>query len=201
MGAWGSCKSPLCKHLFCLKLVLLECSDSKSDCEFWFSMLKNLQMQIFEAIRTTRGVWQHIGIFAWWHVQVIFNPSTIIKYKRDKFYFPPFSRKLKQIFYVIMSYTYLINILWFLYPGTPEIAACNYACSICYIGCCLSKSHARVIKRKSQCAVKRHWLPWLLQIFAQEVFQHAESKFAIRFALWPSQHTSSIYHPQQPVWL
>ena len=31
--------------------------------------------------------------------------------------------------------------------------------------------------------VKRYWLPRLLQRFAQGDFQHAESKFAIRFVL------------------
>ena len=54
-------------------------------------------------------------------------------------------------------------------------------------------SHARLIKQKSQYAVKHHWLPQFLQKYAQRshihvtmhrgVFQHAESKFAIRFAL------------------
>ena len=39
--------------------------------------------------------------------------------------------------------------------------------------CCLSKSHAGVIKRKLQYAAKRHWLTQLLQKIVRGVFQHA----------------------------
>ena len=42
---------------------------------------------------------------------------------------------------------------------------------------------AHVIKQKLQYAVKRHGLPRLLQSLHRVVFQLAESKFAIRFAL------------------
>ena len=52
----------------------------------------------------------------------------------------------------------------------PEIAALNYACSIYYNRCCLSKSHALVIKRKLHYAVKRHWLSRLLRKIAQGGF-------------------------------
>ena len=65
-----------------LKLVLLEWSQSKSDCKFGFNMLKNPLVQIFRAIGATSGVWQHIAIFAWWHVQVIFNSSSIKLYTK-----------------------------------------------------------------------------------------------------------------------
>ena len=51
-------------------------SESKSDCKFGFSMLKNSTVRKFGAIRATSGVWQHIVIFAWWHVHVISRGST-----------------------------------------------------------------------------------------------------------------------------
>ena len=41
---------------FLLKLVLLEWSESKSDCKIGFSMLKNPHLQIFGAIGATSGV-------------------------------------------------------------------------------------------------------------------------------------------------
>ena len=62
----------------------------------------------------------------------------------------------------------MISLFW-----CQKYAALNYA----------SKSYAQVIKRLPQYAVKGHWLPKLLQRFSQEVFQHAEVKFATRFAL------------------
>ena len=40
-------------------------------------MLNNPPVQNFGAWRATSGIWQHITVFAWWHMQVIFNPSTI----------------------------------------------------------------------------------------------------------------------------
>ena len=39
-----------------LKLVLLDKSESKSDCKFGFSMLKSLLVQFFGAIGATSGV-------------------------------------------------------------------------------------------------------------------------------------------------
>ena len=59
-----------------LKLVLLEWSESKSDGKFGYSMLKNPPVQVFRVIRATIDVWQHIIIFAWWHVHVILSGST-----------------------------------------------------------------------------------------------------------------------------
>ena len=55
------------------------------------------------------------------------------------------------------------------------------------------KSLAYVIMQKSQYAVKCHWLSQLLQNFACAVFQHADSKFAIRFTLWPLQAYKLYY--------
>ena len=51
---------------------------------------------------------------------------------------------------------------------------------------------AHVIKQKLQYAVKCHGLPRLLQSLHRVVFQLAESKFAIRFALWPLQAIQAL---------
>ena len=107
-----------------LKLVLLEWPESKSNGRFGFSMLKNPPVQIFGAIGATSGVWQHIAIFAWWHVQVIFNSSSIKLYiKILNFIFFHCHIILKKFLSNIISHTLK------LYPNidflilVPEIAA------------------------------------------------------------------------------
>ena len=139
-----------------LKLVFLEWSERKSDGIWIQHVEKPPCVQIFEAI----GVWQHIAIIAWWHVQVIFN-----------------SIQFNSFLCHIISKKFPCNIItWILieYPTIDffilvlEIAAQNYACSIWYNSCCFSKSHALVIKRKI--AIRRHWLPQLLQKSAQGGF-------------------------------
>ena len=61
-------------------------------CQFDFSILEFFPVQNFGAIKATTGIWQHIAIFAWWHVQVIFNPSTIkLHIKKIGFCFLSFS--------------------------------------------------------------------------------------------------------------
>ena len=155
------------------KLVLLEWSESKSDGKFGFSMLKNPSVQIFGAIGATNGAWQHIEIFAWSQALVSFNSSCIKLYMKNlNFIFFHCHIILKKFPCNIISpiFHWYPTIDFFILA--PEIAASKYACSIhvCYNRCCLSKSHARVIKRKLLYAVKRHWLPQLLQKFAHGGF-------------------------------
>ena len=71
--------------MYTLKLALLEWSESISDGKIGFSMLKNHPVQIFGAIGAISGVWQHIVIFAWWHVHVTSRGSTYynIFYRRN----------------------------------------------------------------------------------------------------------------------
>ena len=89
-----------------LKLVLLEWSESEYDGKFGFSML-----QIFWAIGATSGVWQHFSIFAWWHVQVIFNLSSIKRYIKIWILFSFIVTLFRKSLHVISSLPYLINIL------------------------------------------------------------------------------------------
>ena len=165
-----------------LKLVFLEWSERKSDGIWIQHVEKPPCVQNFEAI----GVWQHIAIIAWWHVQVIFNSIQF-----NSFHCHIISKKFpcNIITWILIEYP---TIDFFIL--VPEIAAQNYACSIWYNRCCLSKSHALVIKQKI--AVRRHWLPQLLQNLHRGVFQHTESKFAIPFTLWPLQEYKLL-----PLWV
>ena len=82
-------------------------------------MLKNPDVQIFGAIGANSDIWQHIATFAWWHVQVIFNSSSIkLWYKNLNCIFFTLSRYFEKgslqyhLAYFINSYN------WFLYFGT-----------------------------------------------------------------------------------
>ena len=121
------------------------------------------------AIGATSGVWQHIANFAWWHMQGIFNSSTMnLHIKNLNFIFFLFISTLKKFpCNIITNIPNSYN--WFLYY-VPEIAAKIYLWSICYSRCCLARPHANVIMQKSQYAVDCQCLPQWLQAFAQGGF-------------------------------
>ena len=68
-------------------------------------MMENHPVQFFGAIWATSGIWQHIAIFAWWDVQVIFNPDTIkLDIKKLNFIFYHFQVIPKNFLGIIISH-------------------------------------------------------------------------------------------------
>ena len=65
------------------KLVFREWSESQIWLQCWIQHSEKPPGQIFRAILANSGDWQHFAILAWWHVQVIFNSSSIKLYTKN----------------------------------------------------------------------------------------------------------------------
>ena len=150
-------------------------------------MLKDPSVQIFWAIRATSGNWQRIVIFTWWHVHFILRGSTYynIYGRRD------FRQQLpvpnREINYRILFKYARIYIAWKLFRNNVTIKENKIQnFFIEFNNGAWIENHLRVSSSKnSNMLSDAAGCPNCSKNLRRGVFQHAESKFAIRFALWP----------------
>ena len=108
MEATTTCYIRIISKLISLKLVLLGSSESKSDCKFGFSMLKNPLVQIFRAIGAYDSI---IAIFAWGNMQVFSIQALLNGIQKFWILYSFIVTLFRKNLSAISSLEHLINIL------------------------------------------------------------------------------------------